>query len=506
MDQLDFKTASNRYEDQSRAAKEKTKDQQDRLSVLDGLKELAQRQQDLNDRLKENLAQSASTPEEQAEKQRQLKRLQDEQRELLQDMDELQQRSARAEQSAQLSETDKQLSQSRAKAQEAADAMERGSPSEALSAGARAQRDLKTAADELRKKSAGEFQDQMKELRQQAREIASDQKELQQKIGEQAKSGARSLRSESPSSQLDEDAKKQVGALTNLLDNMKRVTQQAESVEPLLARDLYEGIRQAEQAQIGGMLDAERKLLQRGQKEQAAAAGSRATAGIDQLQKNVERAATSVLGDEAESLRQARRSIEQLQAQAQRETPTGQGGAGEPKPDANQQGQGQGGRPQPGAPKPTPGAKGKGLGALMQQAQAGGENGGGAGSEQGGGSPFSSAGAFTEWVERLRDVETMVDQPALRQRLAEIRESARRIRSEIRNQSEGKAKESVVPKDRLLSSVILPLGEVQKLLTEALARSDSREAIAPVDRDPVPGRYSELVNKYYERLGAGTKP
>ena len=84
------------------------------------------------------------------------------------------------------------------------------------------------------------------------------------------------------------------------------------------------------------------------QKEQAAAAGSRATAGIEQLQKNVERAATSVLGDEAESLRQARRSIEQLQAQAQRETPTGQGGAGEPKPDANQQAQGQGGKPQPG--------------------------------------------------------------------------------------------------------------------------------------------------------------
>ncbi len=504
MDQLDFKTASNRYEDQSRAAKEKTKDQQERLSVLDGLKELAQRQQDLNDRLKENLAQQASTPEEQEEKQRQLKRLQDEQRELLQDMDELQQRSAKAEQSAQLSETDKQLSKSRAKAQEAADAMERGTPGDALSAGARAQRELKQAADDLRKKSSGQFEDQMKELRQQAREIATDQKQLQEKIGEQTKSGARSLRSENPSAQLGEEARNQVGALTNLLENMKRVTQQAESVEPLLARDLYEGIRQAEQSQIGGLLDAERQLLQRGMKEQASIIGNRVIAGIDQLQKNVERAAASVLGDEAESLRQARRSVEQLQAQAERESPKAQGGGGESKGNPPQSGQG--GKPQQGNTKPGKGSQGKGLGGLLPQARAGGENGGGAGSEQGSASPFSSAGGFTEWVERLRDVETMIDQPALRQKLAEVRESARRIRSEIRNKGEGKAQESVVPRQQLLSTVILPLAEVQKLLTEALVRADSKEAIAPVDRDPVPGRYTELVNKYYERIGSGTKP
>ena len=34
-----------------------------------------------------------------------------------------------------------------------------------------------------------------------------------------------------------------------------------------------------------------------------------------------------------------------------------------------------------------------------------------------------------------------------------------------------------------------------------LARHASREAVVPVDRDPVPQRYSDLVSRYYETLG-----
>ena len=38
-------------------------------------------------------------------------------------------------------------------------------------------------------------------------------------------------------------------------------------------------------------------------------------------------------------------------------------------------------------------------------------------------------------------------------------------------------------------------------LDEELAKRDNREAMVPIDRDPVPGRFSELVRKYYENLG-----
>jgi hypothetical protein len=49
--------------------------------------------------------------------------------------------------------------------------------------------------------------------------------------------------------------------------------------------------------------------------------------------------------------------------------------------------------------------------------------------------------------------------------------------------------------------VMKPLVEVRQRIEEELAKRDNREAMVPIDRDPVPGRFSELVRKYYENLG-----
>jgi len=46
-----------------------------------------------------------------------------------------------------------------------------------------------------------------------------------------------------------------------------------------------------------------------------------------------------------------------------------------------------------------------------------------------------------------------------------------------------------------------PLMELRTRISEELARRESKEALVPIDRDPVPTRYSELVRRYYEELG-----
>jgi len=46
-----------------------------------------------------------------------------------------------------------------------------------------------------------------------------------------------------------------------------------------------------------------------------------------------------------------------------------------------------------------------------------------------------------------------------------------------------------------------PLAEVRSRMAEELARRESNEAVVPIDRDPVPARFSELVRRYYEELG-----
>ena len=94
----------------------------------------------------------------------------------------------------------------------------------------------------------------------------------------------------------------------------------------------------------------------------------------------------------------------------------------------------------------------------------------------------------------------MIDQPALRNDLAVARERARVFRQEFKRDAK-KPDWAVV---RL--QVVKPLVEVRDRIAEELARRDSREALVPIDRDPVPSRYSELVRRYYEELGKGPRP
>jgi hypothetical protein len=44
---------------------------------------------------------------------------------------------------------------------------------------------------------------------------------------------------------------------------------------------------------------------------------------------------------------------------------------------------------------------------------------------------------------------------------------------------------------------------LRKHLSDKLAQLQSDEALVPIDRDPVPGRFAELVRRYYENLGGG---
>jgi hypothetical protein len=102
---------------------------------------------------------------------------------------------------------------------------------------------------------------------------------------------------------------------------------------------------------------------------------------------------------------------------------------------------------------------------------------------------------FVTWSERLRDVEEMIDEPGLRNQVALARERARLLRQELRR--ERKKPDWAVVRTQIVN----PLTEVRTRIAEELARRESRDALVPIDRDPVPGRYSDLVRRYYEELG-----
>ena len=92
-------------------------------------------------------------------------------------------------------------------------------------------------------------------------------------------------------------------------------------------------------------------------------------------------------------------------------------------------------------------------------------------------------------------MEEVLQTPGLRLDVARIREQARMWRAEFKRHSKN-------PEWNLLEDqVINPLRIVQNRVAEELARHASKDAVVPVDRDPVPQKYTDLVSRYYEQLG-----
>lgn len=112
-------------------------------------------------------------------------------------------------------------------------------------------------------------------------------------------------------------------------------------------------------------------------------------------------------------------------------------------------------------------------------------------------SPLTGEGDFSNWSQRLSDVEEMVDEPDLRNQLAQVRDRARAARTEFKRNNKP-------PQwDLVQQDILKPLVEVRDRLADELNRRDSKESLAPIDRDPVPNKYSDLVRRYYENLGTG---
>ena len=618
LDELDLQDENDRYERQSQASANRSPEQQEQMQVLNRLKELSRRQEDVNERLKELQAalQEARTEQEKEELRRRLKRLQEEQQELVQDMDELNQRMAQSKNS-EVSDARQQLDKAREQGQKASEQMGENSLGQAASSGARTEKDLKKLTEDFRKATAQQFNDEMRDMRREARDLAEKEKEIGEKLDEMKNPKQRTLADSGEKDQLARQLAQQKTNYANILERMKKVSEEAETAEPLLSQKLYDTVRQLNQQDTAQALDQASEFLKRSFVQQASQLEEKARKNIDTLQKGVDEAADRLLGDEAEALRTAARNLDELTRKLRNEARAGAGGtngtnglgfaaggtnqfgagsrtnevagagqngqreqaggergeqAGEQqgngerqvaqnsnrpgqrgqrgqRGERGQQGegqqpgqngergeqgqegqQGQGGEGQQASNQPGQQAGGGQQGGENQQAsnQQGGQQQGGAG---GGGSDRAginnqgrrnffdevarnnnrsdlgsgptqgqegpiTGGDFRSWADQLRDVQEMIDDPDLRGELARVLDRARNMRSEFVRHSKN-------PQWNLLEGQVLnPLVEVRQRVAEELARRDA-STVAPLDRDPVPGRYAELVSRYYQSLGQG---
>lgn len=600
LQQLELDSEKNRYETEKAARSLQEQADRENRQVLNRLGELARRQSDLNERLKEmqSSLEEAATEEEREEILRQLKRLQEEQQQVLRDTEELQERMERPENQEQMAEARDQLEQTRENVRQASEALEEGRVSKALASATRAENDLDELRDEFRKRASGRFNEEMREMRNEARELDEAEAQLSDRLTNlnDPKNRPTSLRESGEREELVDKLGQQTERTKQLLEKMQDTVMEAEESEPLLADQLYDAARQARQQELDSTLNTARRMLEYGFVDDAKREEAQARQGISDLREGIERAADSVLGDETEALRRAREALEELSnqlagelsrqnpqaasEQPQDESPRGEPSEGvepsgepqqpaeEPSPSRNpseqpsppsgeQPGQspsqgepadnpsqqpsqpngqqppsdsppsGQPGSPgnqpgqspssegqpseagQPGQPQSSSNAPGQPSQSGQPQSPSGSQQPNSGGSrggferafqtETGGPNNISPIGGddFVEWSDRLRDVEEMLDDPDLRAEAARIRDRARGFRIELKRHSKEPSW------DLVELQVAKPLAELRDRIEEELLRRTSDEAAIPLDRDPVPSRFTEQVRKYYERLGSG---
>ena len=501
LQQLELDNDRQRYESerQARQQQEQNSDQSAQLQILNRLKELARRQQMLNERLKQLQSELrvAETPKAKAEIERELKRLREEQRDMLRDVDELRetmdQQSAQQQQENQ--QTREQVEQTRNRVQQAARAMEEGKLSDAISEGTRAERDFNKLQEEFRNRTSNQFSEAMKDLRQQTRKMQTRQKEIARELtgrndssdeadGERRKP---SLRSNKDRERLQKKVAQQRDDLQRVLEQAKQLVEKAEESEPLLSRRLYDTVRNVRNKRPEEALEATEILVSRGLYDQGQRAEKIARDGVDSLAEGIAKAADAVLGSEAESLRRAQEEIEDLAKQLSSEIAQA---TGEQKNGAGQSpGQGPPSKQpsaQPSAQNRPPGRPGF----LMNGGRKAKD--GGRGTSQG--KPLTGDD-YRTWSNRMREVEEILDDSELRNRVAQVRDRARSIRADFR-------RHGTQPQWDLVKSQLLDeMNDLRLRIKEELRKIESDRSMVPIDREPVPEEFDELVRRYYELLG-----
>jgi hypothetical protein len=103
---------------------------------------------------------------------------------------------------------------------------------------------------------------------------------------------------------------------------------------------------------------------------------------------------------------------------------------------------------------------------------------------------------FVNWSDQLREVESVLDPADLRNQLATVRDRVAAFRGEYRDRGRRP------PAETVRQQILAPMAQVRVWVQEELARQENAGSLVPLDRDPVPEKYSEQVRQYYEKLGS----
>jgi hypothetical protein len=553
IEQLQLEQDASRYEEESQPMAQEEASEREARQVMNRLDELAKRQADLNEQIREiDLElQAEQVEEKRKELEEQLERLREDQQEMIRDTDEVLDRMQTPQTRDAMEQARQQVEQAREQMQQAQEQLGEQKTSSALNSATRAQQSVDQTREELREGTSRALERQVSELVQQAKELETRQSELERLLREQVQEevplgdpqagtnsdlGGAQEGMEPRQSMLRSDAelaresreggetveawKSQQEEFRELLEGIKETVEQAESGEPLLAEQLYETYRESMREGTQERMERISQLLERGLDQPALEDSRSVSQQLQTLRQRVEEASESVLGSEAESLRRALQEIQRADEQVRSEMRAQAGedseqadsfsgdreGASEGGSQRNRESQSdresqrdRGLREDRGSAREVgaPGEVESASGSMMERLRV--EQEGGRGSGVGNAAPMMGED-YAQWSDRLRDIEELVRDPEWKAEAARIREAAREFRMEYKRH----AKE---PQWDLVKELISdPLKDLQKKVREELLRKTAKQnELVPLDRDPVPERFQRKLDRYFEELGTGER-
>src|SRR5262249_55982432 len=192
--------------------------------------------------------------------------------------------------------------------------------------------------EEIRKAASDRFSQEMTELRDEARRLDENQGRLSEQLDNWSQRPPRGLRDTGERQQVRQGLDEQGKKLDQVMDRMRKTVEEAEETEPVLANELFDTVKKANEQTIPDALKDAGQLVDAGIPEEAAKSSRRAGRGIAQLREGVERAARSVIGDDTAALRRAQGELDDLAEQINREIARSSGRE-PPGQDAQQAGQ-----------------------------------------------------------------------------------------------------------------------------------------------------------------------
>ncbi len=323
LQQLQLENDRNRYEEENQAQKQQEEDAEkaEVRQALNRLKELARRQEDINEQLEklQTALEAAKDDAEKAEIERRLKRLREQQEELLRDLDELKSDAEQNQDNKLMQNATEELDKARENVRKSAEALKENQVTKAAAAGNRAQQQFEDLREEFKKGNANQFVEQMKEMSTKAQELQDKQTEIAEQIQNIKDAEGKSLREQNNRDQLKQELSDQRKKYDDILKDIKEVVRDAEESEPLLSQQLFDTYQQTRKSKTVEEIDLTRQMLSQGFIDEAEKTNSAAEKGVAELNKGVQKAAQSIVGDESESLRRAEQTLRKLANQINRE-------------------------------------------------------------------------------------------------------------------------------------------------------------------------------------------